>query len=202
MIYEMTQGSAEWMQVRKGKLTASHAQAIASNGKGLETYIYDILTEKYSSNQEQYTNDDIARGNELEETARELYQLETGNKVKQVGFIARDEFVGCSPDGLVGQEGGIEIKCLNDRNHLHLSITEKIEKKHIWQIQMNLLITNRNWWDYVAFNPNLPKELVIIRVEPDQEMHEKLREGIEKGIKQLKKLEKEYERIRERFLLQ
>lgn len=188
-ILEMEQGSEEWREARKGRITASHAQAIGSNGKGLETYI-----EKYAINTERYTSEDMERGNELEDTARKLYELETGNEVKQVGFIERDEYVGCSPDGLIGENGGIEIKCLNDKNHFHLSITEKIEKKHLWQIQMNLLITGRKWWDYVAFNPNLPKELVIIRIEPDKEMQEKLEEGIERGTKLINAIKQKYER--------
>jgi len=188
-IHKIEQCSDEWFAMRKGKMTASHAQAIGSNGAGLKTYIYEILAEEYSSGENEfYTNKDIERGNELEEPARLLYEFETDQKVKQVGLIEFNEFVSCSPDGLIGKDGGIEIKCLNDVNYLKGLLTQKIDSKHLWQIQMNLYITDRKWWDYVAYNPNFKQNLVIIRVEPEKEMWEKLVAGLETGTKMLKEL--------------
>lgn len=189
----MEQGTIEWFETRSGKMTASNAQAIGNNGKGLETYVESLMAEKYSKNRESFSNEHTERGTELEPIARYLYELKTGNTVEQVGFIDKGTF-GCSPDGLIGEDGGIEIKCLDDKNHFHVVMTEKIDSKHEWQIQMSLLVTGRKWWDYVCFNPNFERDMVIIRVFPDEEKHKKLKDGIEKGTKLINEIEKRYER--------
>jgi len=186
------QGSYEWLEDRKGKLTASNAQAISANGKGLETYVYTLLSEKYSSNNEKYTNEDMERGNELEAMARKLYELEKDVEIKEVGFIEMDEFSGASPDGLIGEDGLVEIKSPNDKNHFFIVSTEKIETKYIWQMQMQMLVTDRKWCDFVSFNPNFEKELVIIRVERDEKKIEKLKIGIEVGKELITKITKQY----------
>jgi len=194
----MPQGSDEWLEVRRGKLTGSNAQAIATNGRGLETYVYTLLADKYSNHKvEGYINADMERGNELEEQARELYSLSSGTEIQEVGFIERDEYVGCSPDGLVGDDGGIEIKCHNDAKHFTLLLGGKMEKKYWWQIQMNLLITGRKWWEYIAYNPNFDQAFYVERIKPDEEAFEKLEEGIKKGTDLIKKLTKNYERLRD-----
>jgi len=183
-IHNMTQGSEEWLKIRELKLTASHAQEIANIGKGLDTYTNNIVCESFAiTKDEGYTNTDMARGNDLEEEARVIYEMETGNKVKQVGFIEFSEYVGCSPDGLISEDGGIEIKSLNNKVYTELVLTGKISSKYIWQIQMNLFITGRKWWDFVAYNPNYYKSLWIQRVEPDSKKFERIQEGITKGTK-------------------
>jgi hypothetical protein len=123
IIHNVEQGTPEWFAIRKMKMTASEAQAIAANGKGLETYIRNLMKDSYSSaEKEHFTSKDTERGNELEPLAREIYELTTGRTVQQVGFIEYDEFVGFSPDGLVDEDGGTEIKCLNDEKHFSLMI--------------------------------------------------------------------------------
>lgn len=190
-IHKVEQGTPEWLELRKGKMTASHAQAIGNNGKGLDSYIMQIMSEYHSNaEKEHYTNGDIERGLELEPQAREMYELETGKEVEQVGFIESDEYSGCSPDGLVGDDGGIEIKCLNDLNHYKMIVNgeKEIDSKYKWQIQMNLLITGRKWWDYVGYNQNFKKSLLVFRITPDEKMQEKLREGLKNGSLKIKEL--------------
>lgn len=192
-IYNCEQLSEEWFKCRRGKLTASNAQAIGNNGKGLETYIMYVMSEYYSSGEkEHYTNKDIERGIELEEFARDMYELETGNKVEQVGFIEHNEFAGCSPDGLISDDGGIEIKALKDINHFKIIINgeKEIESKHIWQIQMSLFITGRKWWDFISYNPNYKKSLLIFRITPDETKFKKLKEGLKTGEQRIKELKK------------
>lgn len=192
-VHKMEQCSEEWFEVRKGKLTASNAQAIGANGKGLETYVYTLLAEKYSNNKERYTNSDIERGIELEEQARMTYEIEK-EPVEQVGFIELDELVGCSPDGLVGEDGGIEIKCVNDANFFRLLVDgeKEIDQKFLWQVQMNLLVTSRKWWDLVFYNPNFDRNMLIFRIEPELKKQESLILGIEKGKKLINELEQKY----------
>ena len=192
---ELQQGTPEWFKVRKGKMTASHAQAIASNGKGLETYIYEILSELYSSGEvDFYTNKDMDRGNELEPLARAAYEMQTGNTVKQVGFIEYSDHAGASPDGLVDDdpegEGGIEIKCKNDKKYfMNLILREKeIESAYKWQMQMCMLVSGRKWWDFVAYNPNFKESLIIVRFHADPEMQESLIIGLSAGKKKIEEI--------------
>lgn len=188
------QGSPEWFELRKGKMTASNAQAISANGKGLETYIYSLLAEEHSKDKERYTNADIERGIELEPLARDTYTIETGNEVEEVGFIEMDELVGCSPDGLIGDDGGVEIKCVNDVNFFKLTVNGEraIESRYLWQVQMCLLVSGRAWWDLVFYNPNFDKNMIIFRIEPELAKQEKLIMGIEKGKAIIQEVEEKY----------
>ena len=190
----MEQRSDEWFAIRLGKMTASNAQCIAANGKGLESYIYSVLTEKYSNNKESYTNGDMERGVELEDQARMTYEIEN-QKVIEVGFIEHNEYAGCSPDGLVGDEGGIEIKCPNDVNFFKLLCNgeKEIDMKYIWQVQMCLLISGRKWWDLIFYNTNFEKNMMIFRITPEISKQEKLIVGIEKGKKLINELTQKYE---------
>ena len=181
--------SEEWFNSRVGHMTGSHAQAIANCGKGLDTYIRKTMSEVYSSGErENFSNKHTDRGNELEPIARNIYELETGNDVKQVGFIKHNNYVMCSPDGLIDDDGGIEIKCIDDFGYFNLLLDEKIDTKYIWQIQMNLLISKRKWWDFVVYNPNFKKSIIIQRILPDKEKFAKLEQGLIEGEKQIKSI--------------
>jgi putative phage-type endonuclease len=192
-IYNIQQGTQEWFDIRKLKMTGSKAQAIGNNSKGLETYIYELVADYYSSQEkEQYTNEDLERGNELEEQARGVYELETGNKTEQVGFIELDEFTGVSPDGLVGKDGGLEIKCLNDKRYFKELMSDKRTTDYDWQIQMCLYVTGRKWWDLVIYNPNFKQNIIIYRIESDEEKQEQLKIGLETGKQIIKDLINKY----------
>lgn len=189
IIHQMQQGSDEWKEIRKGKMTASVGQAIGNNGTGLKTLITSLMADYYSTNSEEnYTNGDMERGNELEAYARIAYELETGQTVEQVGFIEADEFHGVSPDGLVEEEGLIEIKCLNNLNHFKFLLNEEVDTKYEWQMQMQLLVTDRKWCDLVLFNKNFPQSLLIKRFYPDEKKQAKLLEGIDKGKEMIKSI--------------
>ena len=178
---ELVQGTDEWFKVRLGKLTASKSQAIANNGKGLETLCFEKVAEIISGTREDsYKNADMDRGNEQETLARSAYEMETGNQVKTVGFVELDERVGCSPDGLVGDDGLVEIKCHNGSKMVQLLFSNKIDTKYVWQIQFQMYVTGRQYVDYVGFNENFPN-LKIIRVIRDEKSIEKIRIGIETG---------------------
>lgn len=190
-VHKCEQRSDEWFAIRKGKMTASNAQAIGNSGKGLDTYILELMAEYYAMvPAERYTNPDIERGIELEATARGIYELERGVKIDEVGFVEGGEFFGCSPDGLIGEDGGIEIKCTNNKNHFALMLKGEsgIDSKYIWQIQMCLFITGRKWWDFVSYNPNFKNSLIVFRIKPDNKMHKKLNDGLKNGEAQIKQI--------------
>ncbi len=199
-IHDMEQYSDEWWALRALKLTASNAQAIGSNGKGLETYCTEVVTEYYSqAPKEQLDNIHIQRGNELEPIARTSYELQTGNEVIEIGMVTNaniSKYVSASPDGEVtGKNKGIEIKCLMDRKHFEQIIAKEItvESKYMWQMQMQMLVTGWKSIDYVLFNPNFTESLLIKTVSPDEKKFEKLKEGIKIGEKRIINLMKKYE---------
>jgi putative phage-type endonuclease len=190
-IHNMEQGSEAWFEIRKLKMTASNATAIGANGAGLKTYITALVAEYLSSAKpERYTNEHIERGNELEAEARIVYELETSNKVQQVGFITSNDYVGCSPDGLVGDDGLVEIKCKSDVKHLQQLIEgEKgVESAYRNQMQMQMLVTGRKWCDYVCYNPNFKKCIYIHRFKVDDKYQEKLKEGLVAGELMIKEM--------------
>ena len=190
----MEQRSEEWYAIRKGKMTASKAHVVITNGTGLDTYISELMAEYYSSEpQEQISNKDIQRGIDLEPQARNMFMLETGLTVKQVGFITVNEYVGCSPDGLIGGDRLIEIKCPSDKVYLELLMSEKVDPKYYAQMQFQMLVTRRTSCFYVAYNPNFEKDLFIKEIERDEVMIGKIKEGIEAGITLIKEIKEKIE---------
>ena len=193
---DINQGSPEWFEIRVGKVTASHAQAIGNNGKGLDTYLLEVVSEMFSSAQkEQYSNEHTERGNELEPLARSMYELQENVEVEEIGFAEYNDFVGCSPDGLVGDDGMIEIKCPDDKTYFNLLMNEKIDNAYIWQCQMNMLILERKWCDLVFYNPNFEKSMKIFRLKPDKEMFSRLKEGFAKAEKEIIRMISKYKEI-------
>ena len=193
---DIIQGTPEWFSARVLHATASHAQAIGNNGKGLETYIIEIMSEYLSSGEkEQISNNHTERGIELEPTARSIYELENDCEVEQIGFCELNDFIGCSPDGLVGEEGMIEIKCPEDKVYFDIIINEKIDSGYIWQCQMNMLVLERKYCDLIFYNPNFEKSMKIFRLLPDEVMFEKLKVGFQNAEEQIIKLISKYKEI-------
>lgn len=204
-IFNIPQKSEEWYKVRElHPLTASHAQATGNQGKGLETLVNEILAKKYSIQdyEKRYSNEDLDRGIELEPLARSIYELRTGQKVEEVGFVVDEEISkvgGASPDGVIGEfEGLVEIKSFNNEKHFDLICqwketgTFEVESKYYWQMQQQLLITGAEWCDYVAFNPNYKESLLIQRISKDEDKIEKIKQGLKLGEELLNKKEQIY----------
>ena len=195
-IINVEQKSDEWFSLRnKYPLTASEAQAIGNQGKGLETLVWEKLAERYSNgDKEKYTNKDLERGVELEPLARDMYELQTGNKVEEIGFVINEEVSkvgGVSPDGrITKQNGGVEIKSFEDKKHFKNIVNGlEIESQYMWQMQMQMLFTGWEFIDFVTYNPNFKQNLLIKRVFPDKEMQDKIKEGLKKGEELIKEIE-------------
>ena len=183
-IHQINQGTEEWFELRKLRMTASNASAIATAGKGLETYINEMVVAFFSkAERDNYKSKDMQRGNDLEPNARVLYELETGLKVEQIGFATYNDFVGCSPDGLVGKDGLVEFKCPSDKVYIEFLQTKKVNSAYVWQMQMQMLTLNREWCDYVLYNPNFTKSFHIARLFANTEKFAKLKNGFEVGTK-------------------
>lgn len=188
-IHQVEQQGEDWFKLRELKLTSSKATAIGNNGKGLETLVTTLVAEHLSSgDRKHFNNIHTDRGNELEETARQIYELETGNKVETVGFIEINEHVGCSPDGLIGADGLTEFKCPDDVKFYKILMNgeKEIDSDYLWQTQYQLLTTQRKFADLCFYNPNYTKSLAIFRILPDPEKQEALKKGIEIGTRLIK----------------
>ena len=195
-VINVEQKSDEWFALRnKYPLTASEAQAIGNQGKGLETLVWEKLAERYSNgDKEKYTNKDLERGIELEPLAGEMYELQTGNKVINVGFVINEEISsvgGASPDKMiVGQKGLVEIKCFEDKKHFKNIVNGlEIESQYMWQMQMQMKFTETEFVDFATYNPNFKQSLLIKRVFPDKEMQDNIKEGLKKGEELIKEIE-------------
>jgi len=186
-IHYMPQKSEEWFAIKVGKMSASNANTIRANGAGLKTYIIEILAEMFSSAEKaSYTNEDMERGNNLEDEARKFYEALNDCNVEQVGFVEINNFAGVSPDGLISDEGLIEIKCPNDKTFVKLLLDKKVKKDYFDQMQMQMYATNRKWCDYFCYNPNFEQCYFLTRVFRDEKAIEEIKIGIEQGSKQLK----------------
>lgn len=199
-MFFMEQRSKEWFDMRKLKFTASDASTILAMGKGVETLVGEKLAEYYSSgNYDEYldnfSNKHIERGIKFENKARSIYQFETGSTVSEVGLVVLNDYVACSPDGLVDSNGLIEIKNHSDKVFLKLLEDKKIDKKYYDQIQMQLYVTGRDWCDYFGFNPNFQPCYYKIRIFPDIEVFEKFDIALPHAINILKKRKEQLDKL-------
>ena len=189
---DIQQGTKEWHEVRDLILTASNAQAIGNNGTGLLSLVRKLVARHFTK-EETYINENMERGIELEGLARGVYELENGVSVERVGFIEGEgelKGAGCSPDGLVGKDGGLEIKCPSGENYIDIveGGLKVVNTKYIWQVQMSLLITGRKWWDLMFYHPDFPISSQVFRITPNETMFGKLIIGIKEGKKLIKNL--------------
>lgn len=173
----LIQGSEEWRAARCGLLTASEMKLIltptlkiASNDKE-RTHLYELLAQRITKYVEpSYIGDDMLRGYDDEILARELYE-EHYAPVKEMGFITNDEFgftIGCSPDGLVGDDGMVESKSRRQKYQMETIVEnfleETIPQEYVLQVQTELLVTKRKWCDFLSYCGGL--HMLAIRVYP------------------------------------
>jgi putative phage-type endonuclease len=174
----MEQRTDDWHKARNGCLTGSRFAALMSSGKTREDLIKDLAWMRFTGEPlESYSNAAMQRGIELEPEARDWYVFQSGNRVDEEGFIAHASipYVGISPDGLVGEDGLIEIKAPLHRGHIETIERKKMPSQYRWQVQGQLWVTGRKWLDYVSYHPDHGG--IIIRIEPSMADHEKLEEA-------------------------
>ena len=173
----MDQRTDEWFKSRLGKATASRiADIIAKTKTGpsasRENYAVQLVLERITQSKgESYNNAAMQWGTETEPLARQAYELKRGLFVDEVGFIDHPTIAnsGASPDGLVGTDGLVEIKCPNSATHMETLVTRKIPQKYIPQMTWQMACTGRSWCDFVSFDPRFPEHLQIFieRIEYD-----------------------------------
>lgn len=180
----MEQLSQEWFEARLGKVTASRVSDVLATRKGQEStvrakYKLQLATERLTNKKtDTYMNQAMQDGIEREPMAREIYEKLKDVTVEEVGFVQHPaiERAGASPDGLVGDDGIIEIKCPIETTHTTNLLERKLPSKYKPQVQFQLSATGRKWCDFISYNPNFePRlQLMVVRVERDDDYIEKI----------------------------
>ena len=176
---EVEQRSPEWFASRLGKVTASRvADVIAKTKSGYsasrDNYMAQLICERLTGQQgESFTNAAMTWGTETEPLARSAFEAYADVMVEEVGFVPHPsiEMSGASPDGLVGLFGMLEIKCPNTATHIDTLLTQTVPSKYITQMQWQMRCCERQWCEFVSFDPRLPQDLQLFvkRVEFDPE---------------------------------
>lgn len=179
-IYDkLEQGSLEWIALRAGKVTASEMDALITplwkirEGEGPFTYLCTKLTEAIAGPLPAIGSFATEQGSIREQDAIPWYELEFDREVTRVGFIESDDGrSGCSPDGLIGDEGGCEIKCPQRQTHVRYFLKQELPKEYTAQVHASMYFTGRAWWDFVSFCP--PHPAFVLRVQRDEKACEQI----------------------------
>lgn len=200
------QGSAEWLAARAGMITASRIADLMAKTKTGESasranYRAQLVAERLTEKpQESFSNAAMQWGTETEPLARSAYELLRGVMVDQVGFVPHPtiELSGASPDGLIDDDGLIEIKCPNTATHIEYAVTGKPPTKYLLQMLWQMECTGRRWCDFASYDPRMPEsmQLFVVRVHRDEE---KLAEIKQEVIKLNAEISEQIDKLRKVF---
>jgi putative phage-type endonuclease len=173
--HHIEQGSDDWLALRRGVITASTiSRLITGTGKPANndtsrTLLLQLLAERITGETDaSFYGDHMARGHMLEPLARDIYAQHRA-PVQECGFVTADfdgTVIGYSPDGLVGDDGLIEIKSPLQKHHLRSLLSDDVPAEYVPQVQTGLAVTGRAWCDYISYAPGLP--LFIHRCKRDE----------------------------------
>ena len=184
-VLDFEQGSAEWHQARCGLVTASRFKDVLAEGDGKmrSKYLRELASETLRGWVEDgYSNAHMERGHEQEDDARRAFAFEHAVTPVRVGFI-RNGRVGCSPDSLLGDDGGLEIKTALGHIQIERLQRNALPSEHRAQVQGSLWVTGRKWWSFVSYSPDLP--LMHVRVERDEAYIAKLEAAVTAFLSEL-----------------
>lgn len=192
---KIEQGSDAWKALRAGKVTASRVADVMSKIKsgesaGRKNYRMDLVAERLTGKPvDSFTNSAMQWGTEQEPFARIAYETHKGIFVEQVPFVDHPtiEWFGCSPDGLVGEDGLLEIKCPNTTTHLEYLQDGKPPSKYIPQMMAQMACTGRKWCDFVSFDPRLPEDLqlLVVRLNRDEAYIQKMETEVKQFLNEV-----------------
>lgn len=204
------QETEAWMAQRAGKFTASRANDLMartrSGPSASRANLIALLAVERLTGQcvETYRNAAMQRGIDLEAEARDAYSFERGVAVMESGFVAsKIPNCGCSPDGLVGDEGLVEIKCPSSmQKHLDALRNGAHADEYAWQLQHQLMVTGRAWVDAASYDPRFPDglQLAIRRVKRDEQAIQSLRDAIRVADKEVDKVVDELRALKKESL--
>ena len=186
------QGSPEWFEQRRGKVTASRIADIMAKTKSGPSasrvnYAAEIIAERLTGKvADGFDTPAMRWGRECEPLARSAYEAISGEIVELVPMIDHPsiEMAGASPDGMVGDQGLVEIKCPKTATHINTILTGQVEKRYVYQMQWQMACTGRAWCDFVSFDPQLGPEMqmYVTRVERDEDAISEIASEVKKFL--------------------
>ena len=202
----MEQQTEEWFAARAGKVTASRVVDLMAKTKSgysasRDNYLAQLIVERFTGGKaESFTSAAMQWGNEQEPFARAAYEVRKGVFVDEVGFVPHPSIkdAGASPDGLVGDDGLVEIKCPNTATMIDTLINGTVPNKYYVQMQMQMACTERQWCDYAVFDPRMPEsaQLFVKRIDRDIKFIAEMESEI---IKFLIELEAKFETLKSKL---
>lgn len=203
----MEQRTPEWFAARLGRVTASRVADIMATTKtgysaSRANYMAELICERLTGEPvERFSNASMQWGTDTEPHARAAYCFLTDRDVEECGFVLHPTIadLGASPDGLVADDGLVEIKCPNTATHIETLLTETIAAKYVTQMQVQMACTGRAWCDFVSFDPRLPPDLQtwVKRVQRDEEAIQNIEA---ETVKFLGELAAKVEALRSRYM--
>ena len=201
----MEQRTDEWHAARLGKVTASRVADVVAKtktgyGASRANYMAELICERLTGvPQDSFVSSAMQWGTDTEPLARAAYEAASGELVIETGFVPHSQVVssGASPDGLIGEDGLLEIKCPNTSTHIDTLLGQSVPAKYMTQMQWQMACTGRKWCDFVSFDPRMPEgmRMFVKRVQRDDAMIAELvkevtifLEEIDKKINDLSKL--------------
>ena len=191
----MEQRTDEWFNARLGKVTASRVTDVVARTKtgyaaSRENYMAQLIVERMTGQAEKsFTNSAMQWGTDTEPLARAAYEAERQVMVDEEGFVEHPEIAnaGASPDGLVGKDGLVEIKCPNTATHIDTILSQTVPKKYLDQMMWQMICTGREWCDFVSYDPRMPEhlQLFIKRIPFDAEYANTLNTEVSKFLEEV-----------------
>jgi hypothetical protein len=200
-IIDCIQGTPEWLEARRAKITGSRFKDVLARGNGITRtkYIEMLIKERRTGKViKGYCDSNMEEGQKQEPAARLHYEKVNNVKVQEVGFIEHTgvdylNYVGVSPDGLVGDDGGLEIKCPLLKNHKEYIKNNVLPSAHKAQVQGCMWVTERKWWDFVSYceNEEDVEKYWCVRVYRDQKYINELAAAVAVFIDEMVKLKEQ-----------
>lgn len=191
-VHNVEQNTEDWQWLRLGRVGGSECAPLLVNGTNatglgagaitlLKRKVAEIITSELPDS---YSSDKMEEGKENEPLARKEYAAAKFTTVNEVGYISKGDYFGYSPDGLVSEDGLIEIKCPSGPEFVGFTLkhyksenkADAIKKEHLAQMNWGMWLTGRKWCDLVVYNPWFPNKLIITRVYPDPDMQERFKQ--------------------------
>lgn len=203
ILVNIEQGSEEWLRLRLGLVSASRFKDILTNPRSktelfsttAKSYMLELIAEILTGEQKEISGRPLDWGKDHEKGAQIEYAFEQGVAVDEIGIcLTDDKQIGASPDGFVGGSGGLEIKCpYNSANHIATVVANEMPKEHMAQVQGNMLVNGRQWWDFVSYDPRIDGKgrIFITRINRDDEYIEKLQVKLTAFLIEMKRILKE-----------
>lgn len=202
----MIQRSDEWRTAKAGKVGCSRLGDVLASGRSgapsatRKNYMAELVCERLTGKpSEHFTSSAMQWGVDTEPLARAAYEARTGVFVIEDGGKECESIAGlwASPDGLIDDVGGLEIKCPNTATHIETLLTGKINSDYIYQMAGNVLVYNRKWWDFVSYDPRLPEKyaLYIKRFERKDLPVDEVETGVKRFLEELEEMIKALEAL-------